>query len=184
MNAAWARGGWKAVDQVFGRLPDSTVQVLHPAKYEAGEKPVEVALDAEALAKAMAGWTGTPEDTLGEFQLSVWLRENGVKALPAGDAAEGWGGDRLAYLRGPQVAPMRGAAHGVGHAGGCGRVPRGGQLRRRACRALPRPSRDDALVRGVLVSAATPRSWTSCATPFAPRAPDDRRRARAGFCAA
>ncbi len=102
VNAAWARGGWKAVDQVFGRLPDSTEQVLHPAKYEAGEKPVEVALDAEALAKAMgAGWTGTPEDTLGEFQLSVWLRENGVKALPAGDAAEGWGGDRLAYLRGP-----------------------------------------------------------------------------------
>ena len=64
-----------------------------------------MALDAGALAKAMGtGWSGTPEDTLGEFQLSVWLRENGVKALPAGDAAAGWGGDRLAYLRGPDGA--------------------------------------------------------------------------------
>ena len=105
VNGIWARGGWKAVDRVFGRLPDSTEQVLHPAKYEAGEKPVDVPLDADALAKAMgAGWTATPEDTLGEFQLSVWLRENGVKALPAGDAAAGWGGDRLAYLRGPDGA--------------------------------------------------------------------------------
>jgi hypothetical protein len=48
-----------------------------------------------------AGWTGTPEDTMGEFQLSVWLRENGSRALDAQRAAAGWGGDRLAYLRGP-----------------------------------------------------------------------------------
>jgi hypothetical protein len=105
VNGIWARGGWPAVDRAFGRLPDSTEQALHPDKYAAGEKPIEVALDASALAKAMgAGWTGTPEDTLGEFQLSIWLRENGVKALPAGDAAAGWGGDRLAYLRGPNGA--------------------------------------------------------------------------------
>jgi hypothetical protein len=78
---------------------------MHPEKYEAGEKPVEMPLDGAALATAMgAGWVGTPEDTLGEFQLSVWLRENGVDALPAGDAAAGWGGDRLAYLRGPDGA--------------------------------------------------------------------------------
>jgi len=104
-NGIWARGGWEAIDRAYGRLPDSTEQVLHPEKYEAREMPVEVELDAGALAKALgAGWSGTPEDTLGEFQLSVWLRENGVKALPAGAAAAGWGGDRLAYLRGPDGA--------------------------------------------------------------------------------
>ena len=51
---------------------------------------------------ALAGGAGrrleqaTPEDTLGEFQLSVWLRENGVNGASArsGDAAAGWGGDR------------------------------------------------------------------------------------------
>jgi hypothetical protein len=104
-NGIWARGGWEAIDEAYERLPDSTEQVLHPEKYEAREMPVEVELDAGALAKAMgAGWSGTPEDTLGEFQLSVWLRENGVMALPANDAAAGWGGDRLAYVRGPDGA--------------------------------------------------------------------------------
>ena len=104
-NGIWAKGGWEAVNDVYRRLPDSTEQVLHPEKYEAGEKPVEVRLDAAALAKEMgSGWTVTPEDTLGEFQLSVWLRENGVQALPAGAAAAGWGGDRVAYLRGPDGA--------------------------------------------------------------------------------
>jgi len=101
-NGIWMAGGWKAVDRAYERLPDSTEQVLHPDKYEAGEKPVAVDLDGAALAAAMgAGWSGTPEDTLGEFQISIWLKENGLKALDASRAAAGWGGDRLAYLRGP-----------------------------------------------------------------------------------
>ncbi len=98
-------GGWPAVDRAYGRLPDSTEQILHPEKYLAGEKPVAVPLDGAALAKAMgAGWTSTPADTLGEFQLSTWLRENGVPALDAQAAAAGWGGDRIEYLRGPNGA--------------------------------------------------------------------------------
>ncbi len=102
VSGIWARGGWDAVNAVYGRLPDSTEQILHPEKYQAGEKPVAVPLAAATLAKAMgAGWSGTPEDTLGEFQLSVWLGQNGVKAPDAQAAAAGWGGDRYAYLRGP-----------------------------------------------------------------------------------
>jgi hypothetical protein len=105
VNDIWARGGWAAVDAAFGRLPDSTEQILHPEKYQAREMPAEVVLDAGALAKAMGpGWSATPEDTLGEFQLSIWLRENGVKALDAQAAAAGWGGDRLEYIRGPNGA--------------------------------------------------------------------------------
>jgi hypothetical protein len=104
-NGIWMAGGWEAVDRAYERLPDSTEQVLHPEKYESGEKPAAVELDGAELASAMgAGWSGTPEDTLGEFQLSIWLRENGVKALDAQAAAAGWGGDRLAYLRGPNGA--------------------------------------------------------------------------------
>lgn len=105
VNQVWASGGWAAVDDVYARPPDSTEQILHPEKYEAGEKPVDVALSAADLAAAMGeGWSATPEDTLGEFQVSVWLKENGVKALDASEAAAGWGGDRLAYLRGPDGA--------------------------------------------------------------------------------
>jgi hypothetical protein len=105
VNGLWANGGWEAVNRAFGDLPDSTEQILHPEKYLAGEKPVVVPLDGAALAKAMGpGWTATPEDTLGEFQMSIWLRENGVKALDAQAAAAGWGGDRYVYLRGPDGA--------------------------------------------------------------------------------
>jgi hypothetical protein len=102
VNGLWARSGWPAVDAAYDRLPDSTEQVLHPEKYEARELPIAVPLEAAAVADAMgAGWAGTPEDTLGEFQLTVWLRENGVPALDATAAAAGWGGDRMTYLRGP-----------------------------------------------------------------------------------
>ncbi len=105
VNQLSSGGGWPAVDAAYSRLPDSTEQVLHPDKYAAGEAPVAVPIDGAALASAMgAGWTATPEDTLGEFQLSIWLRENGVKALDAQAAAAGWGGDRFAYLRGPDRA--------------------------------------------------------------------------------
>jgi hypothetical protein len=105
VNGIWMRGGWEAVDKAYGRLPDSTEQILHPAKYDAGEQPVDVPLDGAALAAGMgAGWRETPADTLGEFQLSVWLRENGVEAPAAGNAAAGWGGDRYVYLRGPNGA--------------------------------------------------------------------------------
>jgi hypothetical protein len=104
-NGIWGAGGWSAIDEAYGRLPDSTEQVLHPEKYAAAAKPVAVALSGADLAAALGGgWSGTPDDTLGEFQLSVWLRENGVKALDASRAAAGWGGDRLAYLRGPDGA--------------------------------------------------------------------------------
>jgi len=104
-NGVWMAGGWEAIDRAYERLPDSTEQILHPVKSEAAEKPVAVDLDGAALAAAMgAGWSGTPEDTFGEFQISIWLRENGVRALDAQRAAAGWGGDRLAYLRGPDGA--------------------------------------------------------------------------------
>ena len=105
VNGIWAQGGWSAVNAAYRRLPDSTEQILHPEKYQAGEEPIDVPLDGAVLAAAMGpGWSDAPDDTLGELQTSVWLRENGIQALPAQDAAAGWGGDRLAYLRGPEGA--------------------------------------------------------------------------------
>lgn len=105
VSGLWARGGWPAVDAAYARLPASTEQILHPDKYAAGEAPVVVPLDGAALAARMGpGWSSTPADTMGEFQLSIWLRENGVQALDAQRAAAGWGGDRIEYLRGPNGA--------------------------------------------------------------------------------
>ena len=97
-------GSWKAVDALYAAMPLSTEQILHPDKYRAGEKPVVVKLPA-TLAKNMGkGWSEAIQDTFGEFQLGVWLRESGTRAGDAATAAAGWGGDRLAVLKGPSDA--------------------------------------------------------------------------------
>ena len=109
VNSIWAQAGWEAVDRAFGRLPDSTEQVLHADKYAADEQPVAVPLDVAAIAGQLgAGWKATPADTLGEFQIGSWLRARGVTGAggaASGDtAAAGWGGDRYALIEGPNGA--------------------------------------------------------------------------------
>jgi len=104
VSSIWAHGGWEALDRAFGRLPDSTEQVLHADKYAADERPVPVPLDAAAIAGRLgAGWKATAADTLGEFQIGSWLRARGVSGTGvSGDtAAAGWGGDRYALIEGP-----------------------------------------------------------------------------------
>jgi hypothetical protein len=109
VNSIWAQAGWEAVDRAFGRLPDSTEQVLHADKYAADEQPVAVPLDVAAIAGQLgAGWKATPADTLGEFQIGSWLRARGVTGAGGGvsgdTAAAGWGGDRHALIEGPNGA--------------------------------------------------------------------------------
>jgi hypothetical protein len=100
-----AVGGWPAVDAVYAKPPASTEQILHPEKYAAGEQPVAVTIPPALAGTLGTGWKVALEDSFGEFQLGVWLRAN--KALAggaAGDAAAGWGGDRIAVLNGPSGA--------------------------------------------------------------------------------
>jgi hypothetical protein len=94
-------GGWNAVNDVYARMPESTEQILHPDKYAAAEAPVKVALPADLATRLGAGWKVAAEDTLGELQMGIWLREGGVATAAADAAAAGWGGDRLAVLEGP-----------------------------------------------------------------------------------
>jgi hypothetical protein len=99
-------GGWQAVNDAFARPPASTEQVIHPDKYAAGEAPVVVDLPNDLATRLGAGWKVGLEDTLGEFSLRVWLANAGggkgaASALPA---SEGWGGDRVALLDGPDAA--------------------------------------------------------------------------------
>lgn len=97
-------GGWPAVDALYDKLPTSTEQVMHPESYLKGDQPVDVQLPAK-LAKALgAGWSTPLLDTFGELQTGIWLKEGGVPAAQADDAAAGWGGDRLAVIEGPDGA--------------------------------------------------------------------------------
>ncbi len=109
VSSIWSQGGWAAVDRIFSRLPASTQQILHPDKYASDEQPVSVPLDARAIAARLgAGWTATPADTLGEFQVGSWLRARGLTGAGGGvsgdTAAAGWSGDRYALIDGPNGA--------------------------------------------------------------------------------
>ena len=91
---------WDAVNRAYGRVPVSTEQILHPEKYQAGEEPKIVELPD--LAGALGeGWTELTRNTFGEFFLLAYL-ETDILPERARAAADGWGGDRYALLKGPE----------------------------------------------------------------------------------
>ena len=89
-------GGWEKINETFGDPPKSTEQILHPAKWTGREAPIAVQLPADLAKKMGTGWTLGHEDTFGEQQMGIWL--GGVSQAAA---AQGWGGDRIALLKGP-----------------------------------------------------------------------------------
>jgi len=100
VNRIEGRGGWEAVNRAFGRdAPASTEQVMHPAKYEARERPAAVHLGGyrETLP---AGARRLSEGDVGEFDTEQFLREgNGSERSERG--AAGWGGGAFELWRLP-----------------------------------------------------------------------------------
>jgi hypothetical protein len=85
--------GWKLVDFAFEhRPPISTEQVIHPLKYEADEKPLDVPLNTAPL---LPGFQRTMNTTLGEFVTEQLLQRRGLARDVAERAAAGWGGDAV-----------------------------------------------------------------------------------------
>jgi hypothetical protein len=99
-----AEGGYGAVDSAYGRPPVSTEQVLHPAKYRSAEPTIDVVLPGDLATRFGSGWRLDAQDTLGELQLRIWLREGGLAGDVARVASEGWGGDRIGLLAAPADA--------------------------------------------------------------------------------
>ena len=100
-------GGWKAVDSLYADPPASTEQLLHPEKYASHERPVAVPQMTGLTGRIGAGWNETLEDTLGEFQLEIWLEDASAKRVDSATAtaaAAGWGGDRVGLFEGPNGA--------------------------------------------------------------------------------
>ncbi len=88
------RQDWAGVDRAFKhKPPETSEQILHPARYFAGEGPIKVEFPAiqESLG---ADWQLQYDGPAGEFylwqHLATRLRDNRSRAL-----ASGWGGDRL-----------------------------------------------------------------------------------------
>jgi len=75
----------------FGRaMPRSTEQILHPDRYAAGDRPVELTFSGPPLD------TVRYEDGLGELEIRLLFQEllGDSSGLRATALAQGWGGDR------------------------------------------------------------------------------------------
>jgi hypothetical protein len=94
------RGGWAAVDRAFEEDPPlSSEQVMHPEKYEAGERPVRVRLRGVG-AELPDGARVIARGDIGEFDTAQFLREaNGRRRSE--EAAAGWGGSAFELWRLP-----------------------------------------------------------------------------------
>ena len=100
----FAETGWKGVNALYERAPESTEQIIHPAKYRSGEAPLSVDLPVfeDVLGQ---GWSELQRDTFGEFSLAAYL-EDRLPPDQAAIAAAGWGGDRYALYVGPGDADL------------------------------------------------------------------------------
>ena len=96
-----SQGGYASVNAAYKNPPTTTEQILHPGGSVASLVPIRLALPADLGTQFGTGWTATAQDTFGELQTRVWLREGGVAGDVARTAAEGWGGDRLVLMDGP-----------------------------------------------------------------------------------
>jgi hypothetical protein len=89
-------GGSAGVDDVFRNPPESTEQILHPEKYRAREKPVEVTLPELATSMG-AGWRKINSNVMGELDIRLVL-EQLTDTGRATRGSTGWGGDRWMLL--------------------------------------------------------------------------------------
>jgi hypothetical protein len=100
VDAIQGQGGWGAVDRVYQRGgPVSTEQVMHPDKYEEGERPAAVRLGDYRSALGDGARTISRGD-IGEFDTAQFLLEANGRGR-AEQAAAGWGGGRFALWRLP-----------------------------------------------------------------------------------
>lgn len=83
-------GSWPAVDEAYAAPPQSTEQILHPARYP---EDVPIALQTPALLPALgAGWREIERGVMGEWTTRLALMGY-LAEETAVTAAEGWGGD-------------------------------------------------------------------------------------------
>jgi hypothetical protein len=91
--------GWDEVVALYlSNPPVSTEQILHPEKWFANEKPANIRwppFDSDPL---FADWRLLLENTMGELQWRIVLRQQGLAAR-ANDIAAGWNGDRYAVFK-------------------------------------------------------------------------------------
>lgn len=82
--------GWEDFYKVYNSPPVSTEQIIHPEKYIAGEKPVQIKIDENILKDK--NYKFLKKDTFGEFFLYNYFLEY-LDENESEKASYGWGGD-------------------------------------------------------------------------------------------
>lgn len=94
---AFKRGGWRAVDALYGAPPQSTQQVLHPSLYfDRPAPPLTIAL--RGYETALSGWRKVAEDTYGELLIVTILKRALGPGSPELELTRQWAGDRMVVL--------------------------------------------------------------------------------------
>jgi hypothetical protein len=101
VNRIQGRGGWAAVDRALGEdAPVSSEQIMHPRKYEAGERPVRARLRGYR-AELQEGARVVARGDIGEFDTEQLLRDANGRSRSE-EAAAGWGGSAFELWRLPE----------------------------------------------------------------------------------
>lgn len=91
--------GWPAVEKIYREYPpQSTEQILHPAKWVARENPSAISWQKFRKERALKNWELLDDDVIGEIQWRVIFSVQGL-AADAEAAAAGWDGDRYAVFK-------------------------------------------------------------------------------------
>jgi hypothetical protein len=101
VSALRQAGGWEAVNAAWEELPASTEQILHPERYP-DDRPARIELP-DVPAALGDGWSARYTQTLGELGTRILLAD-GRSESDVASAADGWGGDRLVMVEGPDGA--------------------------------------------------------------------------------
>jgi len=91
------------IDAAYGDPPESTEQIVDLEKWEARESPRAVEVPDLAVALG-AGWEEVDDTPIGQVTIAIMLEYLGVSPVDARDAADGWGGDRMVIVTGPDDA--------------------------------------------------------------------------------
>ncbi|HVA79667.1 MAG TPA: hypothetical protein VNF29_01950 [Candidatus Binataceae bacterium] len=98
VGEAYRRGGWKAVDALYAKPPESSHQIIHPEAYfGTPEPPQKVSLGG--YQSVMAQWKKVDESTYGELLISVILQRGLGSGASEAELATRWTGDRFIVLQ-------------------------------------------------------------------------------------
>jgi hypothetical protein len=97
VDEAYKRGGWKAVDALYAKPPQSTQQIIDPSLYfDHPLPPTEV--EVAGYQPILKEWTKADEDTFGELSIQIILELGYGKHAPEVARARKWAGDRIVIL--------------------------------------------------------------------------------------